>query len=153
MRTRTRIHPYVTPDLARRLVAYSAAKGLTDSAVVQAALEEYLDGGEKDNVLIIRRLDRLGRAAIRLHRDVEVLSEAFAVFVRIWSAYAPKLSQVEWEEARRRGAKYYESYLEALSAQFASGSRLVNAVVKEDAEPTNVGRAAESPATPKGPAR
>jgi hypothetical protein len=153
MRTRTRIHPYVTPDLARRLVAYSAAKGFTDSAVVQAALEEYLDGGEKDNVVIIRRLDRLGRAAIRLHRDVEVLSEAFAVFVRIWSAYAPKLSQVEWDEARRRGAKYYESYLEALSAQLASGSRLVKAVVKEDAEPTNVGHTAESHATTKGQAR
>lgn len=109
MRTRTRIHPYVTPELARRLVTYSAAKGLTESAVVQAALEEYLDGDEKDSAVILRRLDRLGRAAVRQQRDLEVLSEAFALFVRLWSAYVPKLSDEDKEEAMRRGAKMYQA--------------------------------------------
>src|SRR5215831_13595648 len=129
MRTRTRIHPYVTPELARRLVGYSAAKGLTESAAVQAALEEYLDGDEKDSAVIIRRLDRLGRAAVRQQRDVEVLSEAFALFVRIWSAYVPELSDKERQAAKTSGAKFYEEYLEYLSQRLASDSRLMKSVL------------------------
>jgi hypothetical protein len=117
------------------LVAYSAAKGLTESAAVQAALEEYLDGDEKDSAVIIRRLDRLGRAVVRQQRDVEVLSEAFALFVRLWSAYQPELSATEKEAATRKGAKFYQGYLQYLSEQLASDSRLVKLVANEQVEP------------------
>jgi hypothetical protein len=80
MRTRTRIHPYVVPELAHRLTAYCGAKGLTESAAVQAAIEQYLDAGEKDNALILRRLDRLCRASAQHQRDLEVTSEALALW-------------------------------------------------------------------------
>jgi hypothetical protein len=152
MRTRTRIHPYVTPELARRLVGYSAAKGLTESAAVQAALEEYLDGKEKDSAVIIRRLDRLGRAAVRQQRDVEVLSEAFALFVQIWSAYRSELSDAEKEAATRRGAKFYREYLKYLSQQLASDSRFVKLVVNDQGEPPNAGQLGRENAA-GGPAR
>jgi hypothetical protein len=132
MRTRTRIHPYVTRDLAGRLNAYSGAKGLTESAVVQSALEGHFDGDEKDNAVIIRRLDRLGRAVVRQQRDLEVLSEAFALFVRIWSAYVPDLSEADREAAKRSGARRFDEYLAHLSQRLASGSRLVKSVVTED---------------------
>lgn len=81
MRTRRRIHPYVTPDLAQRLVAYCAAKGITESAAVEAAIEDHLAGGERDNDVILRRLDRIGRASARQQRDLDVLTESFAVFI------------------------------------------------------------------------
>ena len=139
MRTRTRIHPYVTRDLAARLNAYSAARGITESATVEAALEGYLDGGEKDHEVIIRRLDRLGRAAGRQQRDLEVLSEAFALFVRFWAAYLPDLSEVDTEAAKRRGVKYYEGFLAHLSERLASSSRLVKSVVPEESRQAETG--------------
>jgi hypothetical protein len=43
MRERVRIQPYVPRELAARLRAYSAAKGVPDGAVIQSALNEYLD--------------------------------------------------------------------------------------------------------------
>ena len=62
MRTRLRMHPYVTRDLTHRVTAHCAAKGITVSAFVEAALEARLDGEAKDNEVIIRDLARLGRA-------------------------------------------------------------------------------------------
>jgi hypothetical protein len=136
MRTRARIHPYVATDVARRLTAYCAAKGLTESAAVQAAIEQYLDAGEKDNALILRRLDRLGRAATRQQRDLEVLSEAFAVYVRFWCAYLPAYSSAEMDAARRAGGQRYERFVEHVSDQLAAGQRLASRVVKEDSSAT-----------------
>jgi hypothetical protein len=131
MRTRTRIHPYVAREMSRRLAEYSAAKGLTESAVVEAALDEYLDGGEKDGALILRRLDQLGRAAARQQRDLEVLSEAFAVYVRFWAAYLPTLSQSDLDAARREGSQRYERFVEVVSSQLASGSRFAPKVMNQ----------------------
>ena len=136
MRTRARIYPYLATDVACRLTAYSAAKGLTESAAVQAAIEQYLDAGEKDNALILRRLDRLGRAATRQQRDLEVLSEAFAVYVRYWCAYVPEYSPAEVDVARRAGAKRYEGFVEHVSSHLAAGQRLASRVVREDSSAT-----------------
>ena len=122
MRTRARIHPYLATDVAGRLSAYCAAKGLTESAAVQSAIEQYLDAGEKDNALILRRLDRLGRASTRQQRDLEVLSEAY--------------STAEMDAARRAGAQRYDQFLEYVSDQLAAGHRLAAKVMKEDAAPT-----------------
>ena len=47
MRTRTRIHPYVVPEIAHRLAAYCGAKGVTESATVEAAIEQYLDAARR----------------------------------------------------------------------------------------------------------
>ena len=153
MRTRARIYPYLATDVACRLTAYSAAKGLTESAAVQAAIEQYLDAGEKDNALILRRLDRLGRAATRQQRDLEVLSEAFAVYVRYWCAYVPEYSPAEVDVARRAGAKRYEGFVEHVSSQLAAGQRLASRVVKEDssasAEPLGTNNQAPPAASPR----
>ena len=123
MRTRKRIHPYVVPGIADRLAAYCGAKGLTESAAVEAAIEQYLDGGEKDNALILRRLDRLGRASALHQRDLEVLSEAFAVFVYRWVASLPELAPAEREVVNRLSEKRYRTFLDLLAQNLARPSR------------------------------
>ena len=123
MRTRTRIHPYVVPAIADRLAAYCGAKGLTESAAVEAAIEQYLDAGEKDNALILRRLDRLGRASAQHQRDLEVLSEAFAVFVYRWLGTLPELTPAEREVMSRLATNRYQLFLGALAQNLAGPSR------------------------------
>lgn len=147
MRTRARIHPYLATDVAHRLTAYCAAKGLTESAAVQAAIEEYLDAGDKDNALILRCLDRLGRASTRHQRDIEILSEAFAGYVRYWCAYLPDYSRTELDAARRAGAQRYERFLEFVSDQLAAGHSLAAKVSKENSPPPPDASAAK-PAAP-----
>jgi hypothetical protein len=134
MRTRTRIHPYVVPELAHRLTAYCGAKGLTESAAVEAAIEQYLDAGEKDNALILRRLDRLCRASAQHQRDLEVTSEALALFVRVWYGHSRQLTPEELDAGLRLSAKRYQSFVAALAETLSKTSpRLVADALRDAA--------------------
>lgn len=128
--SREQIHPYVDREVRRRLRAYCAAKDVTETAVVEAAVRDYLDDS-RDSVQIMRRLDRLTRADQRLQRDLDVLSEAFGVFVRLWCSYVPEIGAAEKEAANRLAASRYQSFLDLVAQQFGGGHRLVDLVVRE----------------------
>jgi hypothetical protein len=140
----------VAPDIARRLTAYCGAKGLTESAAVQAAIEQYLDGGERDGALILRRLDRLGRASAQHQRDLEIFSEAFAVFFQLWAMYVPNYSKAESDTASRRAGQLFDQYIGIVSRQLAAGPRFASRVVKEDETSASGNPSSSSPPPPAG---
>jgi hypothetical protein len=92
-RTSERIYPRVAPTLAQRLAKHAAASGISETAVVEAALEQYLDGAPTDTALIMARLDRLGRAQERSQRDQTLHAEAFIAYVNMWYANTPTLPE------------------------------------------------------------
>ena len=51
MRERIRIQPYLSRDLRRKLRNWASAQNVTESAVTEAALAEYLDDGRVDEVI------------------------------------------------------------------------------------------------------
>ena len=149
---RVRIHPYVEADLAGRLAAYSAATGIASSTVVQAALRQYLDA-TNDTALILRRLDRLGRADARAQRDLEILSEAFAVWVRVWFAHTPRIDDDAKESARRTAESRYGQFVEHVAERFSGGERffddLPREVLADEVELCKL--AGQKPPAPPGP--
>jgi len=98
-RASERIYPRVAPPLAQRLAQHAAASGISETAVVEAALERYLDGAPTDTALIMARLDRLGRAHERSQRDQMLHAEAFVAYVNMWFA---KTSRAATSRRRRR---------------------------------------------------
>ena len=132
-RTRTgrvRLLPYVDAPIAKRLQAFSAATGITASAVVEAALGQYLDQ-ISDAKLLMRRLDRLGRAQARAHRDVELLSEAFATWIKLWFAHTPQIPEDAKASARISAHARYRQFVTHLAEQMAEGSRFLDALPRE----------------------
>ena len=99
---RVRLQPYVDAPLAKQLAAYSAAMGMTTSFVVQAALRQYLDRTD-DKMLLLGRLNRLGRAWDRTQRDLEIHMEAFAIYVKLWFAHTPSIPDNAKDSARTNG--------------------------------------------------
>ena len=91
-RKRVRVQAYLEPELARRLVQRRTTMGSSESGIVRSSLVQYLDG-TSDIELLLRRLDRLGRADERLQRDLELLSESFGAFLRTWFAHTPALPE------------------------------------------------------------
>ena len=83
-----RIQPYIAREVRQRLARHCAGLGLTESAVVNEALTQYLDG-TSDATLWMRRQDLLDRRMQRLARDVEILSQTVGMFLRIWFAHTP----------------------------------------------------------------
>jgi hypothetical protein len=147
---RLRIHPYVHPDLAGRIKDYGAARGLTGSQVVHAALTQYLDG-TSDMALVLRRLNLLGRALDRIHRDLLLFLEAFAVFVEVWYAHTPSIPKEAEQLALESAADRFARFKEHVVERFQGGPRFIDdlprEVIADDAELRDV--AARS--TPEAP--
>jgi hypothetical protein len=121
MRYRVRIQPYVSPEVHRKLRAYSAMHDLTDSAVAEAALTEYLGRQEIEEALVLRRMGSVDEAVARLQRDVDVLSQTVAALARYALASAP----AEFPPgAGRRARQLFTQVLAQAAKEMDSGVRL-----------------------------
>jgi hypothetical protein len=129
-RGRVRLLPYVPVELAERVVHVCSSSGVTESAVVEGALRQYLDG-TGDKALLLRRLDRLGRAVERDHRELELLSEAFAVFIRLWFAHTPRVPDDAKSSARLSAESRYKQFVEHVAQQFSGGRRFLDDLPRE----------------------
>ncbi|MGO9836901.1 MAG: hypothetical protein ACLP1X_22120 [Polyangiaceae bacterium] len=127
---RVRVYTRLTETLRDRVTGYCAASGIAERAVFEAALGQYIDG-TSDMTLVLRRLDRLGRAEERIHRDLELLSEAFAMFVRLWLAHTPTLPGDAKPTARSTAESRYKQFVEHVVQQFSGGRRFLDDLPRE----------------------
>jgi predicted DNA-binding protein len=125
-----RIYPYLAPQLRERLTKHCAANQTTESAVVREALDQYF-GGTGDFALVLRRLDRISRGIERAHRDLEILSQAFAMFVRLWFAHTPRLPREARPAAQSSAEARYRQFLDRVAERIASGKRFVDDLPQE----------------------
>jgi hypothetical protein len=129
-RKRVRVQSYVEPELARRIVDRVETTGATESGMVRSSLLQYLDG-QSDATLVLRRLDRLGRALTRLHRDMEFHSEAFSVFVHSWFAHTPPVPEDRRKTALTLAEARYQQYMDDVVRRFAGGRRFLDDLPQE----------------------
>jgi len=129
-RGRVRLQSYVEPAFADRVNRYCVAMGVSESAIVRSSLDQYLDG-VGDATLLLRRLDRLGRAAARSQRDLQLLSHAFGVFTRLWLAHTPRVPEEAKPGARVDAESRYRQFVEHVSEEFSGGRRFLDDLSRE----------------------
>jgi hypothetical protein len=120
-----RIQPYIPPDLNEKVNAYKAARSLTVSAVVTAALREYF---EKDGVveaLVVRRMDGVMHGIGQLQRDLDTLAAGFGRFVRFSFFSAPKSVSAE---TVGRADSLYADFLARVADQLREGVKFTGLV-------------------------
>jgi len=148
---RVRVHARVAREVAERLVGYCRATRTTERAVVEAALRQYLDNAN-DMALLLRRHDRLGRAHDRTHRDLEILSQAFATFVRLWLSHTPPVPKDARKAAQTSGEARYRQFTNYVAEQFAAGKRFIDDLPQEriadDRELASVAATRSEPTAP-----
>ncbi len=129
-RLRVRVHARLSTPLRDRLAGYCQASGNSERNVIETALHHYLNA-TSDAALVLRRLDRLGRAEARLQRDIELLSEAFAVFVQLWFAHTPSVPPQVKVDARASANSRYRQYVQYIVRQFSGGQRFLDDLPRE----------------------
>ena len=125
-----RVWTYLSATLRDRLSSYCAASKISERAVFEAAIEQYISG-TSDMTLVLRRIERLGRATDRVHRDVELLSATFAVFVRLWFAHTPSLREEVKPAAREDAESRYQQFKDYVTQEFAGGRRFLDDLPRE----------------------
>ena len=108
-RARHQLKFRLDPEDARRLKAYCAARNITETALIDAALKQYLAGTSIQDV-VLRRLDRISRELTRIDAGIELLGETCATFVQLWLAHNPEIDEKDKAAAQRDVARRYRRF-------------------------------------------
>ena len=115
---------YLDDDLSAQLEALAAKPGSSKSAIVADSLRQYLTrrgAHELDEALKIR-LDRQSRQLDRLERDLLVLLESLALFVRYQLTVNAHLPEPD-RPARAIGQDRFQKFIDQVGRQIAGGRR------------------------------
>jgi hypothetical protein len=133
-----KLSAYVSDSVAQRLKLAAKRPGTNKSAIVDAALDRFLnpERDERGDAALIRRLDRVSRQLDRTERDVSVVAETVALFVRYYLTITPPLPLGDQDAARALGRERFELFVAQVGKRVASDRRLV-ADVMERVSPSN----------------
>jgi hypothetical protein len=135
-----RVYTRLSQPLRKRLLAYCAAAGRSERAVIEDAVERYLanpgqaapTAGPIDR--LAQAIDNDQRLRERQHRDLELLSETFGRFLRLWTiVHAPTFKAPLTPEAaealakqRAAGEALFKRLAATIADQFRRGHRFVD---------------------------
>jgi hypothetical protein len=128
--TKARLSVYLDPHMMVQLAELADRKRQPKSLIAEAAIMSFLtpDDADRREAVVTRRLDLLNRQGERLERDVSVLAETLALFIRFWLTVTPPLPQSAQAAAQAKGRERFESFLEALGRRLSKGQSLLREV-------------------------
>jgi len=118
-----RHHLYLDDELSERLGALAAKPGSSKSAIVADALRAYLArlGSKELDDLFKLRLDRMSAQLGRIERDVQILLETLALFIRYEFTVTAPLPASEEAAARAVAQDRYQAFIEQVGRRIAGG--------------------------------
>ena len=127
---RDRMNVYFPPAMLKDIADLAARKGLSRSAIVEAAVASFLspDGADRREAAFTRRLDRLSRQVQRLERDLGVTAETLALFIRFWLTVTPPLPNDAQGAAQIKGRERYEGFIETLGRRLQKGQSFLKEI-------------------------
>lgn len=140
---RSRMNVYFPPEMLKQIADLADRKGLSRSAIVEAAVASFLspDGSDRMEAAFTRRLDRLTRQVQRLERDVGISAETLALFIRFWLTITPPLPEDAQSSAQIKGRERFEGFVETLGRRLQKGQSFlreipedVNAAPRQDSD-------------------
>ena len=128
--TKARLSVYLDPDMMVQLAELADRKRQPKSLIAEAAIMSLLtpDDADRREAVVTRRLDLLTRQGERLERDVSVVAETLALFIRFWLTVTPPLPQSGQAAAQAKGRERFESFLEALGRRLSKGRSVLREV-------------------------
>lgn len=123
---------YLSDNVAQRLALAAKRPGTNKSAIVDAALDRFLNP-ERDpsgDAALVRRLDRMSRQLDRVDRDLGIMAETVALYVRYYLTITPPLPSGDQDAARALGRERFEMFVAQVGKRVASGGRFVADVME-----------------------
>lgn len=128
---KAKISAYLSDGVARQLALASRRPGTNKSAIVDAALDRFLNPDrDKGEAALLRRLDRTNRQLDRVDRDLSIMAETMALYVRYYLTITPPLPSGDQAAARALGRERFEMFVAQVGKRVASGGRLVADVME-----------------------
>ena len=125
---------YIDEETSAELEALAAKPGASKSAIVSDAVRHYIchQGARGLDEALKIRLDRVTRDLGLVRRDLDVLTESLAFFVKLYltfNAHTPVPDQAAQAAARDR----FQNFIDQVGRQIAGGKRSLK-TTEEDFE-------------------
>jgi hypothetical protein len=127
---KARLSVYLDSDMMAQLTELAHRKDQPKSLIAEAAILSFLtpDDSDRREAVVTRRLDLLTRQGERLERDLSIVAETVALFIRFWLTVTPALPQGAQAAAQATGRERFESFLETLGRRLAKGRSVLREV-------------------------
>ncbi len=144
-----RISAYLSDDIVKLLKVLSDKPGANQSAIIEAALKHYLspEGDKSLDAALVRRLDHVSGQLDKLDRDVTIVVEVLALFVRYYLTITPPLAQSDHEAANALGRQRFEFFIAQVGKRLGGAQNLVGEVLERIVinDPDLFARASQEP--------
>lgn len=123
---KTRRHIYLEEDLTNRLGQLAAKPGSSRSAIVADALRAYLDrqGSDELDARLNVRLDKLTRQMKQIERDVGIVMETLALYVRYALTVTAPPPEGDRSAANAVGHERFQAFVEQVGRRLSRGKSL-----------------------------
>jgi len=124
---------FVELEHAQRLRELAKTKGVSKSALMASALAAFLspDVQDRREAALVRRLDRLTHQFERLGRDLNILIETVALFIRYELSISTSIAEAHQDAVRAQGKARFEKFVAQLARHLQRGGSLVRDVHAE----------------------
>ncbi len=137
------------PEVIEQLDALTAEPGTTKSEIVNNALISYLKqrGADQFEVRFTPRLDRMDDRLNRIERDLLIVLESLALFIRYELAITPPLPASQLAASQAAGNERFQTFIDQVSRRVAQGKVFGNDVVERAQRERDIaaGEAAKAP--------
>ena len=123
---KARLSVYLDHTAMRSLADYAARRDQSLSLIAEATIASFLspDAAERQEAIVVKRLDQIDRRMSRLERDGGISVETLALFIRFWLTTTPALPEPAQAAARAKGAERYDAFVAALGRRLVRGPKL-----------------------------
>jgi predicted DNA-binding protein len=117
----------LSEQVAERLEAASEQRGTSKAAIVESALERFLnpDAETIDDATLLRRLNWMSRQLEQLERDLRIVNETAALHVRYHLTVTPPLPQSHQRAACMLGLERFEVFAAQVGRRVHLGTPLM----------------------------
>lgn len=127
---------YLSRAISKHLVQASVSPGVSQSAVVEAALRQFFDPDQAPQAVLVRRLDRHGRLLERQLHHIDLVLETLALFVQSYFNAVPPLAPAALEAQKALGARRFDAFIHELGRRMTGGgTTLVNDLLRQTPDP------------------
>ena len=100
----------------------SKERRVSQQKIIESAIDYYLNGKEEDfQGLLIRRINRTDNRNKVLSRQMEILAESFALFIRMWLTSSPEVPESQRDTAFLRGQERFDKFIGNLTKRLSVG--------------------------------
>ncbi len=127
-----KIAVYVTGDVAARLAMAAKRPGSSKSKIVNDALDRFLDPARDQDLAatIVKGQRDLSQEVRHLHRDLDIVAETLALWLRYFLTVTPPLPADDQEPARLVGRQRFDVFIREIARCKPSDKRYLTRVVK-----------------------